>query len=141
MPSAKESAWRHPDFVAPLTTFFTVPAGYDLATQGNATIAPGSIEVYDVAAIPGWRQSLLVTGMRTGIVYRVRLSDDGRSVAGAAARVLPQTPRAIAIPRSLPTAGASTSSPTTSGSVLDAEWRRTEVLAHPGDAARVHLRA
>jgi PQQ-dependent dehydrogenase (s-GDH family) len=82
VPIAKESAWRHPDFVPPLVTFFTVPAGYDFAANGNATIAPGSIEVYTATAIPGWRSSLLVTGMRTGIVYRVKLSDDGTAVTG-----------------------------------------------------------
>lgn len=83
VPQAKESAWQHPDFVPPLATFFTVPAGYELATAGNATIAPGSIEAYTSAAIPGWRSSLLVTGMRTGTVYRVKLSDDGRSMSGS----------------------------------------------------------
>ena len=83
VPIAKESAWRHPDFMPPLVTFFTVPAGYDFAAHGNATIAPGSIEVYTSTAIPGWRSSLLVTGMRTGTVYRVKLSDDGTAVIGA----------------------------------------------------------
>jgi PQQ-dependent dehydrogenase (s-GDH family) len=82
VPIAKESSWSHPDFVPPLATFFTVPAGYDLATLGNATIAPGSIDVYASTAIPGWRTSLLVTGMRTGAVYRVKLSDDGASMMG-----------------------------------------------------------
>jgi hypothetical protein len=82
VPIAKESAWRHSDFVPPLVTFFTVPADYDLAAHGNATIAPGSIDVYTATAIPGWRSSLLVTGMRTGAVYRVKLSDDGTAVTG-----------------------------------------------------------
>ena len=83
VPRAKESAWQHPDFVPPLATFFTVPAAYDFAANGNATIAPGSIEAYTAAAIPGWRSSLLVTGMRTGTVYRVKLSDDGRTTVGS----------------------------------------------------------
>ena len=82
VPAVKESTWRHPDFVAPLTTLFTAPAGYDLAAQGSTTIAPGSIEVYGSTAIPGWRTSLLVTGMRTGAVYRVKLDGDGTSVDG-----------------------------------------------------------
>jgi len=50
VPIEKESAWRHPDFMPPLATFFTVPAGYDVAAHGNATIAPGSIEVYTATA-------------------------------------------------------------------------------------------
>ena len=83
VPQAKESAWQHPDFVPPLATLFSVPAGYDLAGQGGSTIGPGGIEVYDSPAIPGWQRSLLVTGMRTGAIYRVKLTEDGRRVSGA----------------------------------------------------------
>ena len=82
VPAAKESTGGIRDFVPPLATLFTVPAGYDLAGHGNATIAPGSIEAYTASAIPGWRSSLLVTGMRTGTVYRVKLNADGTAVAG-----------------------------------------------------------
>ncbi len=81
VPIEKESDWRE-DFVPPLATFFTVPAGYDLRASGSATIAPASIEVYTSTAIPGWRSSLLVTGMRAGRVYRLKLSDDGKTVVG-----------------------------------------------------------
>ena len=131
VPSTKESVWQHPDFVAPLITLFTVPAGYDLGKTGNATIAPGSIEFYDSTGIPGWRQSLLVTGMRTGIVYRVKLSDDGRSVTGTPfeyfrranryrdTAVGPDGRRIFVVTDS-------------EGSGLDAEWRPTKVLENPG---------
>jgi PQQ-dependent dehydrogenase (s-GDH family) len=131
VPIAKESAWQHPDFVPPLATFFTVPAGYDLAADGNATIAPGSIEAYTSAAIPGWRSSLLVTGMRTGVVYRVKLSDDGTAMAGPPLEyfkranryrdtaVAPDGRRIFVVTDSF-------------GSVLDDQWQRTEVLAQPG---------
>ena len=131
VPIVKESAWRHPDFVAPLATFFTVPAGYDLAGQGNATIAPGSIEAYTSAAIPGWRSSLLVTGMRTGAVYRVPLNSDGTAAAGPPlayfrranryrdTAVAPDGRRIYVVTDSF-------------GSVLDAQWQRTETLAEPG---------
>lgn len=69
-------------FVDPLATFFTVPAGYDRARSGTATIAPAGVDLYASSAIPGWAQSLLVTGMRTGAIYRVKLSRDGRHVEG-----------------------------------------------------------
>jgi PQQ-dependent dehydrogenase (s-GDH family) len=84
VPQTRESAWQHPDFVPPLITLFTAPAGYDLGALGATTIGPGSIDFYDSPAIPGWRQSLIVTGMRTGALYRVALAADGRSVAGPA---------------------------------------------------------
>jgi PQQ-dependent dehydrogenase (s-GDH family) len=130
VPQAKESTWRHPDYVPPMITFFTVPAGYDLATTGPATIAPGSIEFYDSAAIPGWRQSLVVTGMRTGRVYRVKLSGDGRSVDGPAREYFPRANRyrdtAVA-----PDGRRIYVVTDNEGSVLDAQWQRTEMLADP----------
>ncbi len=83
VPTARESSWQHPDFVPPLATLFTVDTGYDFAAHGTATIAPGNIEVYTAAAIPGWRSSLLVTGMRAGALYRLKLNEDGSAVSGA----------------------------------------------------------
>ena len=68
--------------VAPLVTFFTVPAGYELAKSGTATIAPAGLDLYTSKAILGWATSLLVTGMRTGAIYRAKLSRDGRRVEG-----------------------------------------------------------
>jgi PQQ-dependent dehydrogenase (s-GDH family) len=78
----KESEWNEP-FVPPLATLFTVPAGYDLRASGTATIAPSGIDLYTSKAIPGWATSVLVTGMRTGAIYRVKLSADGKTAAGA----------------------------------------------------------
>ena len=69
-------------FVAPLVTFFTVPDGYSLAKSGAATIAPAGLDLYTSTAIPGWASSLVVTGMRTGAIYRAKLSPDGRRVEG-----------------------------------------------------------
>lgn len=82
VPRATEASWSHPDFVAPIATLFTPPAGYDLRASGSTTIGPGSIEVYATDGIPGWRTSLLVTGMRTGRVYRVPLTKGGDAAAG-----------------------------------------------------------
>jgi PQQ-dependent dehydrogenase (s-GDH family) len=81
VPQSKESDWNDPAFTPPLTTFFTVAADYDF-TKGAATIAPAGIDIYTAAAIPGWANSVLITGMRGGSVYRVKLAPDGRSVAG-----------------------------------------------------------
>jgi glucose/arabinose dehydrogenase len=68
--------------VAPLVTFFTVPPGYELAKSGTATIAPAGLDLYTSKAIPGWSMSLIVTGMRTGAIYRAKLGRDGRHVEG-----------------------------------------------------------
>ena len=131
VPIVKESAWQHPDFVAPLATFFTPPAGYNLAVDGSTTIAPGSIEAYTAATIPGWRSSLLVTGMRTGAVYRLKLNEEGTAVSGTPLEyfrranryrdtaVAPDGRRIFVVTDSF-------------GSVSDEQGRRTEALAEPG---------
>jgi PQQ-dependent dehydrogenase (s-GDH family) len=43
--------------------------------------APSGIEYYGSSAIPGWQGSLLVTNLKLGKVYRLKLSADGNSVA------------------------------------------------------------
>ena len=82
VPRSHESAWNDPTFAPPIATFFTVPSGYDVATLGAATIAPAGIDIYTSPAIPGWAHSVLVTGMRTGATYRVKLAADGRTASG-----------------------------------------------------------
>ena len=81
VPQTRESSFTG-RFVPPLVTFFTVPAGYELAKSGTATIAPSGLDLYTSKAIPGWATSLIVTGMRTGAIYRAKLSRDGRHVEG-----------------------------------------------------------
>jgi glucose/arabinose dehydrogenase len=71
------------NFVPPVKTFFTVPNSYDLRTLGNATAAPAGITVYTSRAIPGWRNSLLLTTMISGVVFRMPLTSDRRNPVGA----------------------------------------------------------
>jgi hypothetical protein len=60
-----------------------VPENYDLQKSGGATIAAGGLEVYAApTGISGWANSVLQTGMTMGRVYRVKLSEDGRSTVG-----------------------------------------------------------
>jgi PQQ-dependent dehydrogenase (s-GDH family) len=84
VPQQKESAWTAPDFMPPLRTFFTVGPDYRFAEQGNATIAPSGIDVYTTSSggIPGWTQSVLVTGLIRGTVYRVKLNEAGDAAVG-----------------------------------------------------------
>ena len=82
VPVTRESSFAGA-FIAPIVTFFTVPPGYDRARSGTATIAPSGLDLYTSKTIPGWANSLLVTGMRTGAIYRAKLSGDGRHVEGS----------------------------------------------------------
>jgi hypothetical protein len=69
--------------------------------------------------------------MRTGIVYRVGLSGDGRTIAGAPLEYFRNATRyrdtAVA-----PDGRRIYVVTDNGGFVADAEWRRTEVLEHPG---------
>ncbi|MDH4065491.1 MAG: PQQ-dependent sugar dehydrogenase [Acidobacteriota bacterium] len=127
----KESAWRHPDFVAPIATLFTVPAGYDFAAFGNATVAPAGLEVYAASAIPTWANSILVTGMRTGAVYRLKLDGDGTGVVGAPTEYFRAANRYRDLAVS-PDGRRIFLVTDSKGITLDASGRRTETLANPG---------
>jgi PQQ-dependent dehydrogenase (s-GDH family) len=81
VPRQRESEWKG-TFVPPLRTFFTVPANYDFQKSGGATIAAGGLSIYSTNGIAGWANSVLQTGMTMGRVYRVKLSEDGRSAVG-----------------------------------------------------------
>jgi PQQ-dependent dehydrogenase (s-GDH family) len=83
VPRQRESEWTG-TFVTPLRTFFTVAENYDFQKSGGATIAAGGLDIYSAQknGIPGWAHSVLQTGMTMGRVYRVKLSEDGRSVVG-----------------------------------------------------------
>jgi PQQ-dependent dehydrogenase (s-GDH family) len=83
VPRQRESEWKG-TFVPPIRSFFTVPENYDFQKSGGATIAAGGLSIYSAQAngIPGWANSVLQTGMTMGRVYRVKLSEDGRSAVG-----------------------------------------------------------
>ena len=83
VPRHKESEYHLADFVPPVRTFFTVPNGYNFRALGNATVAPAGLDVYTSSGIPGWRNSLLLTTMISGVVFRMPLSDDPRNPVGA----------------------------------------------------------
>ena len=66
----------------PLRTFFTVPNDYDFTKQNFVTIAPSGIDYYSSPAIPGWANSVLVTGLTRFTVYRVKLNATGDAAVG-----------------------------------------------------------
>jgi len=85
VPQAKESEFKAPDFVPPIKTFYTVPTGFgfadpkfgDVAYLGNATIAPSSVAYYPAdGPVKAWRNSLLISTLKNGGIYRVPLSSD-----------------------------------------------------------------
>lgn len=92
VPQQRETAWNSPDYVEPLKTLYTVPNGYNFRDQACGdqayicwpSIAPSSIDYVpaDQGAFAGWRNSLLVTSLKNGALYCLRLTQDGGSVQG-----------------------------------------------------------
>jgi PQQ-dependent dehydrogenase (s-GDH family) len=87
VPKSSESSFTDPAFVPPLRTFYTVPTGYDFT--GDAcdpsglyficypTVAPSNLDYYASTGIPGWNNSLLMTTLKSGRVYRVAVASNG----------------------------------------------------------------
>jgi PQQ-dependent dehydrogenase (s-GDH family) len=81
VPTLPESSFTDPAFEPPLRTFYTVPDDHRFQDPRCAddynvcwpTLAPSSLDHYDSAAIPGWRDSLLMATLKDGAVYRIPL--------------------------------------------------------------------
>jgi PQQ-dependent dehydrogenase (s-GDH family) len=88
VPTTPETAFKDPMFTPPLVTFRTVATGYNFAnplcTENYfvcwPTVAASSLDFYTSAAIPGWKNSFLMTTLKAGTVFRVPLDADGKSV-------------------------------------------------------------
>lgn len=92
VPVEDETAWPG-EQVDPIATLFTVPSDWDFTDpKCNGidficwpTVATSSMQAYFPEAgqgIPGWEHSLLVTTLKRGSIYRVPLSEDGKTVTG-----------------------------------------------------------
>lgn len=94
VPVTLETEWDHPDFKAPLETFFTVGDDYDFQANGSATIAASGLEIYTNAnGIPGWADSLLVASLSRGAIYRISLSRDHTLAVGGPVQEFKSTNR------------------------------------------------
>jgi PQQ-dependent dehydrogenase (s-GDH family) len=83
--SLTESSWTE-TFTNPITTLFTIDAGYNF-TGGWLTwptIGPSSAKIYQGfdSQVPGWDNSIFMTTLKKGRIYRQKLSADGNSAVG-----------------------------------------------------------
>ncbi|MDP8997628.1 MAG: PQQ-dependent sugar dehydrogenase [Pseudomonadota bacterium] len=91
VPTENETDWNEP-FIPPIATLFTVPSDWNFSDPkcGDIqficwpTVAPSSILAYRPAkgGIPGFDNSLLVTTLKRGSLYRLPLSADGQTISG-----------------------------------------------------------
>ena len=141
VPVQKESDWKTPgNFHPPAKTFYTVPSSYDFTdTRCSAipylcwpTISPGSIAYYpEDGPIPGWDNSLLVTSLKNGALYRMPLSRDKKQIQGYTA-VYFHTPNRYRVARVSPDGKTIFIATDTGGPVMDYTGTPTEKLANPG---------
>lgn len=91
VPQQQETDWSADNFREPRKTFYTVPSDYNFSDPRCKampylcwpTIAPASITYYPPdGAIKPWRNSLLVTSLKNGALYRVPMEDDGVTLQG-----------------------------------------------------------
>ena len=87
--------------VTPITEYQSYPNGmpanfmppigtYNSTTSTNPlggfltwpTVAPASIDIYELNKIPNWGKSLLIPTLKKGTIYRAKLAPDGNSVVG-----------------------------------------------------------
>ena len=83
--SLTEMSWAG-TFTNPITTLYTIDSGYNF-TGGWLTwptIGPSSAKIYEgfTSEIPGWDNSIFITALKKGRVYRQKLSSDGNTVVG-----------------------------------------------------------
>jgi hypothetical protein len=70
-----------PNFQTPIRTLFT-PSGASIPCSwlSNPTVAPSSVDYYGWAnKIPGWQNSIILTTLKEGTVFRFKLGADSNS--------------------------------------------------------------
>ncbi|MDR3204362.1 MAG: PQQ-dependent sugar dehydrogenase [Deltaproteobacteria bacterium] len=90
-PIVKETSHDRKDFKEPIRTFYTMPSNYNfqdakfgqLAYLGWATIAPSSLDYYPPdGPIKAWQNSIIISSLKNGALYRVPLSADQKQAQG-----------------------------------------------------------
>ena len=140
VPVYRETDWHAPDFREPVKTFHTVPNGYnfkDPRFEGLdylfwPTVAPSSLVYYpEDGPIAHWRNSLLMTTLKTGLVYRMKMNADKATVQGDAIGMFhtPNRYRAACLNPAADTLYVITDS---AGNALDRDGNPTQSMQNPG---------
>ena len=93
-----ESDWTLPkNYINPVKTFYTVNSDYNyhdadkyggLSYAQWPTVAPSSIEYYNDGPLVGWDNSILMTTLKSGTLFRIKLNQKGDNVQGDVATFL-----------------------------------------------------
>jgi aldose sugar dehydrogenase len=76
------SAASMPNFMPPIGTYNSTLALEPTNPSSSAwpTVAPSSIDIYEVGKIPGWGTSLLIPTLKGGMILRAKLNADGSAL-------------------------------------------------------------
>ena len=84
-----ESTFADSAYQEPLFSLFAVPDTYDFNNPlcqnswiCRPNVAPSSLAYYGSDALPGWQNSLLITSLKRGRIYRLQLDSTGTAVVG-----------------------------------------------------------
>lgn len=87
--SSEESSFTAENYQEPIFSLFAVSDDYDFNNPacGNTwicrpNVAPSSLAIYEGDALPQWKNSLLVSSLKRGRIYRLKLSDEGTAIIG-----------------------------------------------------------
>lgn len=140
VPVQKESEWLE-DVVKPLKTLCTVPSDFNFNDTRCRdmpphmccpTAAPSSITYYPKQGpVPGWSDSLLVSTLKTGSLYRFALSSDGKSLRGEAEKLF-HTPNRYRVVLVHPDGKTLFIATDNTGAAFDEQGNPTRDLRNPG---------
>ncbi len=80
----KETSFNKANYQDPLMSLFlpntTQPSGCNNSWMCRPNIAPSSLGIYESDEIAEWKNSLLITSLKKGRIYRLKLNSDGTAV-------------------------------------------------------------
>lgn len=83
---SQETSFTEPNYQDPLISLFLPDSYQDPACTDSwmcrPNVAPSSISIYESSAISTWTNSLLVTSLKKGRIYRLKLDTDGTAILG-----------------------------------------------------------
>ncbi|MBA2320140.1 MAG: PQQ-dependent sugar dehydrogenase [Deltaproteobacteria bacterium] len=144
VPTLEESTFTEP-FQEPIRTFYTVADDYEFQDPNCAenelyflcypTLAPSSLAIYDGQAIPFLGDSILISSLKLGSLYRLDLNDPAAGVPELLFHTVDRYRRVSVSPD-----GATLYIATDAGGfALDDDGTPTDVLTHVGSILTLKL--
>ncbi|MDR1577537.1 MAG: PQQ-dependent sugar dehydrogenase [Deltaproteobacteria bacterium] len=139
-PVEKETKWDRKDFQEPVRTFYTVANSYSfkdptfgaLSYLGWPTIAPSSLAYYPAnGPIKAWRNSILISSLKNGAIYRLPLSGDAKNIQGDVSKYFHTANRYRQVLIS-PDGRSIYVITDSSGNVIDENGKPDKILRNPG---------